>query len=302
MNKKTVVGAGLALALSAGSAFGADLPHQKAPPYIPPPPPLLWTGFYVGLNAGYDFGGSNSVTVMTWPGFINPAFAPGVIAGAAALASSASGVLPSNDSGFIGGGQLGYNYQFSNSFVVGLEADIEGAGVGGAANTFNAQPVPAFGFALNSILTARKNLDYLGTVRGRLGWLATSTLLTYVTGGLAYGGVNSNVNITTNIIPALAVITPSLSSFSDTRVGWTVGGGFEWMFMPNWSAKLEYLYYDLGNVTFNGGGPIAIVGVAPPAIALTSFSTTSTRYNGHIVRAGLNYHFNWSAAPVVAKY
>ena len=91
------------------------------------------------------------------------------------------------------------------------------------------------------------------------------------------------------------------SSYSDTRVGWTVGGGVEWMFIPNWSAKLEYLYYDLGSATTSG----AYVAGANTAGALqwAYASTASTRFNGNVVRAGVNYHFNWGApAPVIAKY
>ena len=90
-----------------------------------------------------------------------------------------------------------------------------------------------------------------------------------------------------------------LSNFSDTRVGWTVGGGLEWMFWPNWSAKVEYLYYDLGSVTFT-------LRVCSPqrvsGIGSRNSTQSTTRFDGHIVRVGVNYHFNWGAAPVVAKY
>jgi outer membrane immunogenic protein len=88
-------------------------------------------------------------------------------------------------------------------------------------------------------------------------------------------------------------------SFSDTRVGWTAGGGLEWLFAPNWSAKAEYLYYDLGAVTY-GGSPIATF--TGGALFTLNALQSSTRFNGHVVRAGLNYHFNWGTALVVAKY
>ena len=89
------------------------------------------------------------------------------------------------------------------------------------------------------------------------------------------------------------------SAFSDTRVGWTAGAGLEWMFMPNWSAKVEYLYYDLGTV--NSAFFI------PAVDNVTGFQAffagqSRARFNGNIVRAGVNYHFNWGAAPIVAKY
>ncbi len=94
-------------------------------------------------------------------------------------------------------------------------------------------------------------------------------------------------------------------NFSNTQVGWTAGGGLEWMFMPNWSAKVEYLYYDLGSVTQN----FALASVDPGVVFGTPASNAlfggqvRARINGNIVRAGVNYHFNWGApAPVVAKY
>ena len=75
---------------------------------------------------------------------------------------------------------------------------------------------------------------------------------------------------------------------SNTRPGWTAGGGLEWMFSPNWSVKAEYLYYDLGKVTFGVGGlTLATAG----ATFFTDLPVASTRFNGHIVRVGLNYHF-----------
>jgi outer membrane immunogenic protein len=262
-----------ALATIAGSAFAADLPSRKAPAYMPPPPPPpLWTGFYVGLNAGYTFGDSNSTTIGSFP----------LVAGFEPAAASAGGIFGGgNRDGFIGGGQIGYNWQFGPQFLAGIEADIQGVASGNGATQFSN------GFTAFSITN---RLDYLGTVRGRLGWLFTPTLLLYGTGGLAYGGVSSTMALWQ---PALGGIGGS--TFADTRVGWTAGGGVEWMFWPNWSAKVEYLYYDLGSV--------AATGVSTNAAAVTYMaSQTSSRYNGHVVRAGLNYHFNWGAAPVVAKY
>jgi outer membrane immunogenic protein len=98
----------------------------------------------------------------------------------------------------------------------------------------------------------------------------------------------------------------SFGSFSNTRVGWTAGGGGEWLFAPNWSAKVEYLYYDLGNATYSlsplvgiGGPGSAVIG----SVFSTALPQSTTRFRGSIVRAGLNYHFNWwGPGPVVAKY
>jgi len=307
--------AALLLALSAGSAFAADLPSRRAPPYAPPPPPPMWTGFYAGLNAGGTWSESNSVT--TSAGVVqfcrNEQQCVLGLEAASASALGASGVQSLDNSGFIGGGQIGYNWQFNNVFVAGLEADIQGvAGANGSATSASAFPVPKDEFtSIATALTVTKSLDYLGTVRGRLGYLVTPTLLAYATGGLAYGGVSSSTNIFqaalpnfgSNIAPAFG----SAGSFSDTRVGYTVGGGLEWMFLPNWSAKVEYLYYDLGNVSYSGGSiapailDLTLTPLAPPTYFTNALRAT-TRFDGHIARVGVNYHFNFGRAPTVAGY
>ncbi len=139
MKKSLLAASALALAVSAGSALAADLPSKKAPMLMPPPPlPALWTGFYVGLNAGYTWGDSNTASIATSP--VIPGALPAV------LSAFGSGLLSTNNDGFIGGGQIGYNYQFANSFVAGIEADIQGvagsnnsatstSGVGGFSST-----------------------------------------------------------------------------------------------------------------------------------------------------------------------
>jgi outer membrane immunogenic protein len=184
MKKSLISATVIALALSAGAALAADLPSRKeAPVYVPPPPPPLWTGFYVGLNAGGTFGGDNTTNVSTSPIFAIPSAAtpggnnfpgPASLAAAAALTGSALG---GNNGGFIGGGQVGYNYQFYNNFLVGLEADIQGiAGTqGSGSQTAFADALSGVGFPGNfagGTVTVQKSLDYLGTVRGRLGYLA----------------------------------------------------------------------------------------------------------------------------------
>jgi outer membrane immunogenic protein len=275
MKMKKIAISVAALAISVGSALAADLPSRKAAPVLPPPPPPapLWTGFYVGLNAGGTWGDS-SATVTSAP----------LLAGAEGLAAITNGgVRGNNNSGFIGGGQIGYNYQFYNSFLVGLEADIQGLASSGGGGQLTAAVAPLW-----SAVAVNGSMDYLGTVRGRLGWLVTPTLLVYGTGGFAYGGVTLNTAIGTSA--GLGSV-----AFSDTNTGWTAGGGVEWMFMPNWSAKVEYLRYDLGSA--NQTAFVSALGI--PYMA----TTTRARFEGNVVRAGLNYHFNWGApAPVLAKY
>jgi len=312
--------AAIALTLSIGPALAADLPSRKGPPpiYVPPPPPPMWTGFYLGLNAGGTFGGSDSVTTSGGPlGLINGPWGycfPYYTNVNNAFGLAANSVNPVSNGGFIGGGQVGYNYQFNNAFVVGLEADIQGiAGSSGSSSVSGFSAINTYPYALpnnvGSTATASKSLNYLGTVRGRIGYLINPTLLVYGTGGLAYGGVNLRSAFfavdTLWVPPGFATPAFGGSSYSDTRVGWTAGGGVEWLFLPNWSAKIEYLYYDLGTATTPvsvptqfGHGIFAFLG---PLIS--AGQQVSSHFNGNIVRAGVNYHFNWGApAPVVAKY
>jgi outer membrane immunogenic protein len=317
----------IALTLSAGEALASDLPSRRAPPpppYFEPAPVATWTGFYAGVNAGGTWAQSNSVNVWSAPiltGDPTVNMFPVPTAGAAALA--ASGTLPSSSSGFIGGGQIGYNSQISSNFVAGIEADIQGIGGGGGSSgqsnvvtaPISVVGVPAPNNFVGTTISAAKSLDYIGTVRGRIGYLFTPTLLAYATGGLAYGGVSSSTSVagtTMGYNLGLAAGNAAYFSnggFSDTRVGWTAGGGLEWMFLSNWSAKFEYLYYNLGSVSYSAGIPASIVqsgttGGLPVGSAFYALaSQSSASFNGHIVRAGLNYHFNWAApAPLVAKY
>jgi len=193
---------------------------------------------------------------------------------------------PLSPEGGFGGGQIGYNWQglFGYSpWVIGIEADFQGAGIS------------------DSDRLGENSLNWFGTVRGRLGYLVTPTLLLYGTAGLAYGGMNSSANyLTAELEGGPVFIGGGAAAISTSRAGWTAGGGLEWMFMPNWSAKLEYLYYDLGSVNDNGAF-VADVTSAPPEFSYVV--TSHARFSGNIVRAGINYHFNWGApAPVLAKY
>jgi outer membrane immunogenic protein len=276
-------------------AIAADLPGRKAPVGPPPPPPPMWTGFYGGLNAGGTFGESNGVLVTGSP--VATPFDTGI------LLALAGGLPVQAQSGFLGGGQIGYNYQFS-SLVAGLEADIQG--IAGSSGSASAVRAGAYSLAAGTNAFANQSaapkLDYLGTVRGRIGYLATPSLLVYGTGGLAYGQASLTTNAGVSYAGVSSAVGFGSASISDTRVGWTAGGGFEWMFLPHWSAKLEYLFYDLGSLTASGQvSTIAAGALSPAQSAATSYQA---RYNGHIVRAGLNYHFNWIPlpAPVVAKY
>ncbi len=299
---KKLLLSGAALAALAGPALAADLPVKAAPRYTPPPVPIFsWTGFYIGLNAGGTWSDQNSVNVVSSPAG-NFGLGPGNFA--ASSAAGATGNVPVGvNGGFIGGAQIGYNWQFNPVWLYGLEADIQGV----ASQTQNGTlattvgPFPFFGApeVLRTTTTSSKQVDYLGTVRGRFGYLLTPTLLVYGTGGLAYGGVKASTSITQSdndcvFFPA-ACIQGSASTaglLSETRVGWTAGAGLEWMFAQQWSAKIEYLFYDLGSVTFNNGALVfgrgTFAGAGGPASVV---SQSSVDFQGNIVRVGVNYHF-----------
>jgi outer membrane immunogenic protein len=319
---KKIALSAVSLAALTTSVLAADLPSRKEPVIAPPPPPM-WTGFHVGLNAGGTWANNSSLNATTW----NVANGDGGSAADEIDAALFSGNFGgSGAAGFIGGGQVGYDHQFSGingyGIIAGLEADIQGiAGSNGngsrliGAKTFGADigGIQADAYTLaNQQVSA--SLSYLGTVRGRLGVLVTPTLLVYGTGGLAYGGVNASVrNYAIGTVdvsyqgtrldpPGPEAFTSGTSSYSSTQVGYTAGGGVEWMFMPNWSAKAEYLYYDLGKVsgtTYNIAYPLIAGGGAPELSNITNYTA---RVSGNIVRAGVNYHFNWGSAPVVAKF
>jgi outer membrane immunogenic protein len=225
--------------LAAASAEAADM--SVRPAYAPPPPVYSWTGMYWGANVGYSWGKSKYDATLTGVGTVSNS---------------------QDINGAIGGFQTGYNYQFG-AWVWGLETDIQASGQKGGSTFTGVLP-------LTSITTDDK-LDWFGTVRGRLGVLATPNVLFYGTGGAAYGLVKNSATITVAGLSAVA-------SSSDLRAGWTAGGGVEGALGGGWSAKLEYLYMDLGRTerTFSGLG-------------LGTIATETRETTDNIVRVGLNY-------------
>jgi outer membrane immunogenic protein len=304
MKKLLRTGATVA-ALLAGRAVAADL---GVPIHAVPEPPPAWSGFYAGVNAGATWSTRNSVTVTTLPTSTFGGGAPILITDAGPAAASATAVLALDHRvSFIGGAQVGYNWQIS-AIVVGFETDIQGL-VGSNPAVAGAVFVgPVSGSTATPYVTtfnASKQLDYLGTLRGRLGYLVSPAVLAYGTGGLAYGGVSGSVGLTTSNAgyPAIG-LAPSWGTtnvFSDTRAGWTIGGGLEVICTASLRLKLEYLYYNLGTVTaaVGGSGPVFLTGFPGAGSAwFTNGSAVSSRYSGNIIRLGLNYNFNgFSAFP-----
>jgi outer membrane immunogenic protein len=268
-------------------ASAADM----APRYTKAPPPIVevwnWTGFYIGGNAGYSWGRADSTlsyfNTVTGAAIVPP---PGSVTGARF-----------DMDGAIAGGQVGYNWQ-NGSWVWGIEADAQWSDEKGRANllcsaTLIGGPcLPGLTFLPAGVtgtnVALDQSLEWFGTARLRGGWLATPRTLLYVTGGLAYGEIKTTATLS-GATPA-GVLISSTSSNSDIRVGWTVGAGIEGMITQNWTAKLEYLYMDLGS--FSGGtytlAPLSVIG-----------ARVDSDFRDHILRAGINYKFG---GPVVAKY
>jgi outer membrane immunogenic protein len=224
------------------------------------------------------------VPIFTWTGFYIGANAGGAFRTNNNLYNNAlffGGAAPvfgfnngSNNGRFIGGGQAGVNYQVGQ-FVFGVEGDGQ-ALVGGR---------PTFPGGVGGGSTS-----FLGTVRGR-GGLAFDRLLVYGTGGVAFG----NSNLPTTAVATVAGIPGffTTANGNNMRVGYAVGAGLEYAFAPNWSVKAEYLFTDLGR-----NNRAYLLGTGP------GFTVTGREQN-HIVRAGINYHFNWfggAPGPVVARY
>jgi outer membrane immunogenic protein len=231
------------------SANAADLPPRPAPaPYAPAfvPPPPSWTGFYIGGNAGAGWNHGNisdSFGLFSW--------------GA------------NNSTTFVGGGQVGANYQISN-VVLGIEGDFDWF-----ANNNNSGGGTS---VLGSTVQGSNNGRWLTTLTGRLGVVGWDHLLFYGKGGGAWVGSN---NLTlTNLATGGSVAI----SNNNTNNGWTAGAGVEWMFAPNWTARAEYDYVGLSNKSFT----------VPAAFPEGGDVISTNNRNIQMVTVGINYLFNWA--------
>ncbi|WP_213770473.1 outer membrane protein [Bradyrhizobium sp. dw_78] len=198
--------------------------------------------------------------VYNWTGFYIGGHVGGAFAGNDALEGS--------DGRFFGGVQGGFDYQFAPNWVIGAEAQYSWL----ANNSGSGVAFPA-----GTVITG--NSDQLGSATGRIGY-TWGPALVYAKGGYAWRD-NPNVGV------AFAGTPVDFTTDGNHKDGYTVGAGLEYMFAPNWSAKIEYQYYNFGNTTFTGG-PAEIVG-------------SRFRDDEHTVKAGLNYRFGWGG-PVAARY
>jgi outer membrane immunogenic protein len=269
MYRKLLLASVASVALTGSAAFAADLPYrQPPPPYLPPPPIFTWTGVYIGGQIGYAWGAGN---------FNNFGFDP--ITG-----TVISGTLGNNPNGVIGGAHVGYQYQI-NQWVLGLEGSVDGTSL---SNTAVAFFPGVFG---GSTLTARSTADVQGSIRGKLG-VAWDRVLIYGTGGVAFGGFQTDFTLA-GVGPA-GLPFFATANRSNTRVGWTVGGGLQYAVTNNWWIFAEYRFSDFGTVR-NG-----LLATTLPAGA---FFNANRRLQQNQVQAGFSYRFDMGyPAPVVAKY
>lgn len=225
-----------ASAFVAGSALAADLsrPITKAPPA--PIPVFSWTGFYIGANIGGAWSRSTITDNLT---------------GAS---------LSTDDSGFIGGGQFGFNYQVNN-WVFGIEGDIDGTTINKTSNA-----VPTF----FGTLQASANTDWVATLAGRIGY-AFDRWMIYGKGGGAW--VQNSVTFSN-------LTTGGSISASNTNSGWMAGVGAEWAFAGPWSAKIEYNHLELD--TFS-----------PSTSSVILNDRLDFSRNIDLVKVGVNYRFGW---------
>lgn len=252
--KKAALGIFAIAALIGTPALAADM-ALKAPP--PPPAPVYnWTGFYIGGTLGYGWGTSRQYDPL----------------------GDSTGQYSIN--GPVGGAEVGYNWQYQK-VVLGLEADFSAANINGAGLT-----TPTWG-CTGAIGTppagCSTTVDWFATQRGRVGYLVTDSLLAYGTAGIAEARV-------ADAITSICALCTAPPTGTVTHSGWTAGGGLEYRFNQNVSAKIEYLHVDIGQYqwfTFLGG--------TDPGYSYARFD---------VVRGGLNWHFDWvgpASAPMVTK-
>lgn len=280
----------VALAGLTAGAVAADLPSRRvAPaPVYAPVPVFTWTGFYIGANAGYGWSDSNNF------GFDGPLTTTGGVA-VVPTAGGVFGLGRNNRDGFVGGGQIGYNYQVGQ-VVFGVETDIQytdfnsGGGnvFGTAVSTLGGpiQPVVAGAPGNVAFFNAGTASDYFGTVRGRVGWAFDRTLV-YATGGYAYRDTQNGGTFVAN---PFFVTGAGIGVFGNPRPnsdGYTVGGGVEYAFTPNITGKVEGLYVDFGKTNYAGG----VVGVTNTGAAIVA-TNTGRNDDFAVVRGGLNFKFN----------
>jgi outer membrane immunogenic protein len=250
-----------------GAAMAADMP-LKAPAYVPVAA-YNWTGLYIGGTVGGAWGTSDPQT--------STVFSPvGYFASSSVAAINSVGAQTISPNAFTGGFEAGYNLQ-SGNLVYGIEGDIESFHLSGSATSGGIYPCCApTGFTV----TSNVSTTWLATVRGRLGY-AVNNWLFFATGGVAFTDLHGNFGFGDTFASA----TES-ASVSDTKTGYTLGGGVEAGLWGNWSVKAEYLYVNFGTIATTSNNLNTTIGAFP-----ASTFAHSVDLKANIARAALNYRF-----------
>ena len=272
---KNFLAAAAFVTVGSASAFAADLP-VKGPPVLSPAPAYSWTGFYVGGHVGAGWGTTETDADV---GALINSFLPTAGVGL----NLPVGQLQMN--GFLGGAQAGHNWQ-SGMMVYGVEGDFTWSGLKG-------------GTACLVVLHCDAEVKWIGDITGRVGVTVGDRGLVYIKGGVAWADSRYLVSQNLTVSGGLGAAGVLNGAVSDTRIGGTLGAGLEYGFMPGWSAKLEYDYFDFGKANFNmpitASGAIAGLSGGPVTFNLPISVTQQI----HTIRAGVNYHFD---SPLVAKF
>jgi outer membrane immunogenic protein len=271
-----IIAAGGVLAVSILNASAADIDQKplltKAPPVqsAPVSPVYNWTGFYIGGNVGY--GWSHRDFTNTISGTFGP------------IQNSAINSGTDDGKGWLGGGQIGFNYQFLTHWVAGIEADIDAAQITSSTSACFTALV-----GITTCGTRDTEVKDFGTVRGRLGY-AFNNLLLYGTGGWAWGQGNNTTTINCigpgcPVTSAVPPTSPAPASVDVNPNGWAAGGGVEWAFLPNWTLRAEYLHLQFDGVTEDRSKSGAFPG-------LFISSHVSSNVGIELARVGFNYQFH----------
>ena len=253
MKFKTLIASLAFSVLGTAVAGAADMPMRAAPPMLPPPL-FTWTGFYVGGNIGGAWANNSWTDRFFGTNFNN-----------------------NGNGAFIGGGQVGVNYQVGQ-FVIGGEWDFDWASNN---NNSNGVITPA------GLIAVTSNNRWITTVAARFG-VAVDHWLFYGKAGGGWVGNNSLTvtNVTTGVSLTCGTFSTLTNCGNNNTGGWLVGAGFEYAFTNNWTVKLEYDYLGLENRTF-------VIPATAPILGGDTF--TSNNRNVQMVKVGFNYLFNWGA-------
>jgi len=256
----------LAVVAAAGSALAADMPMPNMPMKAAPAPVYNWTGCYVGLNGGGGAIGNNFHTT------VDPSAS--YLGGADAAEVSGDGTGSHNNSNFLGGGQVGCNYQMG-TFVAGIEADFDYFhGTSSFFNDTNSLPTLGFPFVIGQQATA----NYLATVRPRFG-IAADRNFAYLTGGVAF----TREDYTETYIDGNAPPSAGTATASKSLTGWVVGGGWEYALTDHWLVRAEYLWAAFPTV--NATGTIVAPGTGSNVLHGSSDLVVQA------IRAAVNFKF-----------